>query len=390
MDNFDTKYMYNNKWTNNTKSIFNKDKLIKKKPKIISVKNGKILPQKDGINTWGLGCVLDENEQVVSSSIIKGAYGGEYPFNKSDIDYLDETVIFIPIIPKQWGHFIIDAISRLWFILDEKYSNYKILYNSWCFTNGELTGNYKKVFEYLGIEDRMVFVDKPLKVKEILIPQDTMNFSNYYFKDFKILTQLISDKVMNKMDKNSLTKYKKIYFSRTKLSTSKFKEIGEIHLENALKNVGFKVLYPEKLSLEEQIFYFQTADCVVGLSGTIMHNIVFSNPNTKVFILNRTCMPNHPQLMLNKLFDNKVYIVDVYDKLSLKHPKDYGNGPFLLSATEYFRNFLIDISNNKNIQFEKLSMFEYLKYYMSLIYFGITHNKLSVYMYFHLKRIIGH
>lgn len=387
MKKFDTTYMYDNKWTDLSEQMFYRDACESSKPYIKKVENGILLPQKDGTLPWGIGGCLDANGQLVEESTVYDAFGGSYPYNTVDINEVNETVIYIPIIPNHWGHFLIDVVSRLWVFLDERFdtSHVRIFYNSFGWKNGEISGNCKKFLEYLGIFDRLEKVTNPTRISEIWIPSYTMSFSKTYNVEYKTVFNYITNKVM-RLDKiHSLKHYEKVYFSRTRLETSKLKEIGEKYIEDIFRENGYAILYPEQLSLEEQIYYFQTSKVICAISGTIMHNICFSNDTVKMYIMNRTCVPNSPQIMLNKLFNNEIVIVDTYAKETIKHPRDYGSGPFWIVPNDNFKKFCYE--NNMSIPENiKPCLKDYFKYYFSLIYFGAKYNKFTIYVYYKIKK----
>lgn len=57
---------------------------------------------------------------------------------------------------------------------------------------------------------------------------------------------------------------------------------NERELANALNNLGFKTVEPEKLSITEQIGMFARARCVVALGGAALFSACFCPPGTKV------------------------------------------------------------------------------------------------------------
>jgi hypothetical protein len=388
MEKFVTKYMYQNKWTKLSEDLFYKDKEEKDAPRVKEIENGILLPQRDGELPWGIGGCLDSAGNFIDDLAIKKAFGGKYSYDIDSAERLDETVIYIPIIPKHWGHFLIDAICRLWIFLDENYKdkNYKIYYNSWNFENNKLTGNYRKFFEHFGIYKNMYPVDKVIQARKVLIPSATMSFSESYNKEYKNIFKYLTEKILDSEDVSTLEKKDRIYFTRSNLPTSRMKEIGEIDIEKILKDNGFCILSPEKLSLEEQVFYFHNADIVASMSGTIMHNIGFAGENTKLWIMNRTCMPNEPQLSMNRLFDNEVIMVDTYVEETLKHPRDYGTGPFWLEPNINFKHLCEDYGLKYVFQNENRNSYR-MKYYVSLLYFSLKYNKFTIWLYYKLKKL---
>jgi capsular polysaccharide biosynthesis protein len=55
---------------------------------------------------------------------------------------------------------------------------------------------------------------------------------------------------------------------------------GEV--ENYFLNLGFQVIYPHLLSMQEKFEYFNNASVVVGPASSAFSNLIFSQPNTKV------------------------------------------------------------------------------------------------------------
>jgi capsular polysaccharide biosynthesis protein len=78
---------------------------------------------------------------------------------------------------------------------------------------------------------------------------------------------------------------RRIYVSRLKhgqLSGSTRIMLNEDKLAERLADLAFEIIEPERLTTEEQIATFASADIVVGPSGSAMFNTVFCRPGTKV------------------------------------------------------------------------------------------------------------
>jgi len=389
---FSTKYMYDNEWTEKASKFFSKDHIEKTKPYVVKVKNGIILPERPGDLPWGLGGCLDEAGNLIPESTVNGAYGGKYNFDENSIEKLDETVVLIPMIPKHWGHFIIDVISRLWIFLDDRFDtkNLKIYYCAFGWGEKKLSGNYLRFMEYLGIADRLIQVDHPIQAKEVWVPSFTMSYRISCNEEYKVPVEYVIQKVLASDKVKNLEPYEKIYFTRTHFATSQLKEIGEIDIEKTMQSNGYHILSPEKLNFEEQIYYIHQCKVMMAMSGTITHNIVFSNPEMKLYIINRTCVPNPPQLLLNRLYENEIYFVDAYRENTLKHPKDYGFGPFWVTTNENFQNFCKD--HQITIPDEILHhsrMHDWLKYEYALAVFNAKYNKFTIFVYYKMKKILG-
>ena len=74
------------------------------------------------------------------------------------------------------------------------------------------------------------------------------------------------------------------FISRKKEITGRRKYNEEECLDK-LKEIGFKVLYPEELTIEQQIKLSQCAKCIIGGSGAFFTNIVYSSQQSNYIII---------------------------------------------------------------------------------------------------------
>ena len=318
-------YMYENEYKKQMAKLILDDYENKSSVSMRIFSDCYILPSKFVLNeknpVWGQGGVETKGE-ILPESIIPGVFGGKYEFDKTVCKNITEPVIHIPILKDHWGHFLIDVLCRFWFLTLPEYQNYPIT----CCANlktGTLEGNFLRVFELLGILDRLHIVTTPVHCEQVLIPDFSLGFDRCFSFQYLNFVHVLVNRI--NIDK----KYcgKKIYFTRTKFLKSKIYEIGEKRIEKLFKRLGFEILAPELLSIEEQISCFQTADEIVSLSGTIPHNIVFARAGLKYTILNRQPIINLPQLRINQLMKNvSVTYIDVWHPAMARKPQPYGTG----------------------------------------------------------------
>ena len=323
MRTFCTDYMYQGKWTEDFLKRSAEDYYIDYVPGIKSFEQALILPQKEAEgHTWGIGGALYPDGSMIEESQIGGVFGGAYPFQADELVECPYPVYYIPIIPKHWGHFLLDVLSRFWFVTDGTDQGYPIVFCGKDFEEHRITGNYLEALNALGIdESRMVFVENPMRFERILIPQasygDGRPFCDAYLKTIRKL----KENVLDSAAAEELKPYEKIYFTRTQFRRAHMTEVGEKEIEELFRDNEFQVLAPEKLSFTEQVFYFSTAKEIASLSGTISHNIMFCGEGTEVAVLNRCCLPNQAQFSVNQMSKAKVTYVDCYAKETLKKPQ---------------------------------------------------------------------
>lgn len=340
-----TRYMYRNKWTDEHAFYYSKDYESYDEPYLKVIKNGTILPTipAEGLH-WGAGGVLDENDDFVQeSSVGYRAFGRRYNYSKNDVVNTKQKAVFIGIVPKHWGHFLIDTVCRLWPLIDEKYKNYKVAFCGFGWNENRIDGNYLELFETIGIdESNLLFIDKIYRFTEIIIPGPTMDYGTTFHKKYKEICRYIVQNAIENKKCFNLQPLPKIYFSRLDFFGSRINEVGEKEIAESFQDNGFKIISPESLSFVEQVFYIHNCICMASLSGTIPHNAIFAKEGTEILILNRTGLYNPPQLRINQLFDLNVTYIDVYKGWNMYHSVDYGYGPFHIGVTDNLKLFFND------------------------------------------------
>lgn len=288
----------------------------------------------------------------------------DYCISDNEVEYWsEETVIYGGLIFGHYGHFLMDTTRRLW--LDWKNCDEKIVF----IADSELPEFVKEFFDLLGIQisDDMV-IKKNTRFKKVLIPDFSYYHSDFITYDYK----KIFDTVMQNVCLD-LPVYDKIYFSRVHFAGKGISrkggaivhhEYGENIVEKIFSMNGYKILYPEELTLKEQVHYVNNCDMMVTTNGTIAHNIIFAKENTKLVILNKFTLPyfgNWHQLALNKLREIDFTSIDVFARGSYR-----GFSLMILSKPlrKYFKDNAFKI---------KLSVKDYL---LLLSYYGIFYSRL--------------
>ena len=168
-----TKYL-DSLFRNDFEKLANQEYMIKDNLKVTCVKNATVLPfMPNPTNAAkGTGGVLDENGGYVEESATTQedlmVTGYHCDYTKVPIE--KETVIYLGYFIKQWGHFLVDFLPRLWWVL-EHYNGEKVL----ILTNNsrvKIDGNYMRMLNVLGItEDKICYVKEIKRFREIIVPE---------------------------------------------------------------------------------------------------------------------------------------------------------------------------------------------------------------------------
>ncbi len=181
-----------------------------------------------------------------------------------------------------FGHFLIEAISPLWYLLQHPETD--VLCH-------EVPRLFKPTFidAFLHLagfkRNRFYSFEKPVQVKEVIIPDPSV----YFGKNGYTIHQSVPGKVAAnllariKQPGNSTTQ-QPLYFSRARLQNGNRKIEGEQALEQLLRGAGAAIAYPETLSLAQQVLLINRHQVIIGTSGSALHNILFDVTGNKKLV----------------------------------------------------------------------------------------------------------
>jgi len=314
------------------------------------VENGYLLPNRYAPKRlFGHGGVLDVQEKYVKASEMNAyakyavtpseteereIYLGEgYEIDAANVAYLEEDVVYLGYINNHWGHFLLDATTRLYSFLQDTEKKYKYAYlvnEGQAYVPG---ASIKRFFELLGIADRVVFINAVTRCKNIIIPEPAFMINGYYTKEFL----QVFDKVAEGVDCAGYPDYDKVYYSRANLKKAQGSEIGEELLLEVFRKNNFTIISPEKCTLDEQIAIIRNTGLLAGMAGTLPHNLLFAKSGQKMLVLNKTHNLNIAQMDINIMRQVEMTYVDAY---LAKFPVLSGQGPFLLHYSEELERYL--------------------------------------------------
>ncbi len=262
-----------------------------------------------------------------------------YAVDRENIVQLDEDVIFGGALRGHFGHFMLEGFCRLWYVIQHPELKQKILFLPY---RGRHRPWFDEFFRLMGLEkERIIYVDdKPIQCRSITIPEQSCYAPSMFMKEFLTPYQAIKEHV-------TPSEYKKIYFTRTSYDAPQ-KSLNQAHcfnekyFEDFFESRGFKIVAPEKLSIEEQISLVMGADEIASTMGTLTHWALFCKPTAKFIMFPRTHTTHllHFQFFINAAINLKdLYIVDV-SKSPLQPYSHYG--ACMLGSTKYWKEFVAD------------------------------------------------
>lgn len=172
------------------------------------------------------GGVFDKNGKLIPISKINattpvGNFQEEFIFS-------DEIVVYCggcrPYAP-HWGHFLIDVVSRLWYVLSKNVkSDVKYIIVGTEGKDYKLDGNFLEFLRLMGIEDKVQILKKATKFKRVIIPEKSYDFDlsikkihdfHYYSKEYLETFDYVVKKALDKQNNYDIKEsHKKIYLIR--------------------------------------------------------------------------------------------------------------------------------------------------------------------------------
>lgn len=297
-------------------------------------KEATILPlRRDNTLLFGKGGVIDSQRNYVALSGIPGRVWGSYPIEEPV--YSDQKVVYCGYMVKHWGHFLVEAVTRLWYFLESDNTIDKYVFFIDENQAREIKGNYREFFELLGIWNKLDFINVPTKYREVIVPESSFFFHKFYSEQFLNIYNTVIRNVPADLQYERPTK---IYFSRSQLHKALGMEFGMEMLDDFFRKNGFTILYPEKVPLRQMIHYLQNCDVVATLSGSLPHNMLFGKMGQQLIVIERCILNNDFQTNINYMKQLRATHIDANIGL---YTVDMC-GPFIMYCNDLLKQFAAD------------------------------------------------
>lgn len=308
-------------------------------------KNAIIIPSDYKKSKFKEGGVFTSNAQFILSSSLNGVLPSSVVnVNYGNLKHSDDTIIFIGTFYSLWGHAITDSIKKIWFLFTEE--------GKFLLNNGAKVGYIFRdkgdsytlsVIEKTGINPKdLIEIKEPTQFKNVYIPDNSIIYNpkdetRYYTKEYTEIINRIIDCYNITCNFDFKEKYDKVYFSRRRIFQNG-RDWGEHNIERVFKNLGYKIMYPEKLSFFEQIHILRNCSHFATTEGSISHTIVFCKPHTKIELVRKCNRLNFHQLMINEAAQLDVTYIDANKSVVIDERMPL-HGPFYLCITKELRHF---------------------------------------------------
>lgn len=225
---------------------------------------------------------------------------------------------------ENYGHFILECLPNVRLLSEsEDLSDARIAIHKTVnaglrralFEALELSGVRKdRIIEFGGIGEVGIF-------EEVLYPSPLTGHPIWKSEVAIKYCERLAEKTIETSAKNLSPEF--LYVSRS--AGFKRRPTNEDEVIDTLASSGFNVVYPEKMSVQEQIVLFSRARIIVGILGAAMTNIVFSPQNAQVIMLTPDSISGHFFWDLSSLKKQGYYAL--FCK-TIRQERGYGDADF--------------------------------------------------------------
>ena len=235
------------------------------------------------------GGVYDSGGQLYSPSLhVKNGFHHAPPITVNNVapsQVLQGKYLYAGLLQNEhFGHFLVESLGRLW--ASQMVTNAKgVLFL--------LRSGDKPVARFVGeVLQRLLgnleihYVRMTTQVETLVVPTATVHPVTGYVLGHRVNTALF--RRLHHYDANAP---KKIYVSRSQLSSNEGRYLAEDYIETQLQRQGYAIVHPQTLSIEEQLRLYSNADKLIFADGSAFHlYTLVARPEQQVFVVWRRKM----------------------------------------------------------------------------------------------------
>ena len=266
---------------------------------------------------WGL---YDQGQKLVTGTgyfrgpgapePLGASYSRDFRIKDITADSAEPCYYFVGHIPDHYGHFLLCAMSRLWAYARTGRSIKLITYGDF---ETVLARNpaIAQLLGALGIgRGDFVSFDEPVRLRQVIVASPSFEETNFIHFAYLRMCREMAPRLTQGLAANPSST--PIYLAKYKLSSGVVKLGNEEEFASHLERRGVEIIFPEQLTLGEQIQLWHDRRRIAGLIGSAFHTASFVE-RRKLMMLNygRNLLSN--QVLIDRAVPNDA--IYLYSKL---------------------------------------------------------------------------
>jgi capsular polysaccharide biosynthesis protein len=227
-----------------------------------------------------------------------------------------------------FGHFLVETLSRFWWLGDGELGGRKILIHGPDHLDGYFDLPWLRTLMEAMQLSRQDFSwsNHPVRYRQVATPMPAFAPQSHAHRAFVTLCRQIGERMTAGLDRRVVDR--PAYMSKARLTGGVSRIAQETVIEDVLARKGVEIIYPETLPLAEQVRIFQTRRVILGTTGSAFHLSLFANPGPRLIGLNPIPAVNSNFLLIDALNGaQNVYLHQPGTSVS------HDGGPFLSTFT---------------------------------------------------------
>lgn len=292
-----------------------------------------------GVSRKGYGGVADSTGKCIhNTSVFNGCR--QYGVNtECPVVSSDESVVYLGMLYGCWGHCLTDCLQRFWVFgtkgVHPAVHGKKFVYAITDWRAG-LPQSFYDLIAILGVsKEQLSPIEKPTRFNEVIIP-DSCFYHNLETGHIEYTNEYVSLIDLLRVSASGVSR--KVYFSRKDWAGSL--SFGEERFESLFRARGYEIVYPEKLTFDEQRKLLAETKELVATEGSVAHNAIFMPKGSRVVILRKARYVNRYQSVVNEIAGLEPVYVDANMSHLLFIRSRPFIGPFFLYVNSRLASFL--------------------------------------------------
>jgi hypothetical protein len=192
---------------------------------------------------------------------------------------LDEDVVYLGWLFNHYGHFLMQSLARVWFLTEVDPAT-KVLFHHPSAPRFQPTGWARRMLAAFDVPpERVLTLRKPTRLRRLIVPEPLFEpratANDQTVRVHKAMARPYHE-VARRIAGDVEPSPQPLYLSRRRLPSTQRAIIGEDWLEEVLRQNGFRIAYPETMSLEEQVRLLNGHAHIISNAGSAAQNVLFA------------------------------------------------------------------------------------------------------------------
>jgi hypothetical protein len=215
---------------------------------------------------------------------IKPAKNVPLPVGPADLLHVEGHHVFGGLLQNlHFGHFLVESLARLW-AFDHLENSYRsVIYN--LRVPGEKVAAFaSEMLEMLVPEANVRIVRAPTEFEMLAVPQELVQPESGFMYGHPMIRTMCNRLRFH----HPAGGPKKIYLSRARLPKEGGGILGDHLIDEYLKEEGYTILYPETMTVREQVEVYLSAEHLIFAEGSAIHlYALVATPKQRAFVIYR-------------------------------------------------------------------------------------------------------